>query len=189
GQPGVWLLCAIYFTVAVGTNGVGFFLPSVIKDLFPEQKEGAIGLLAAIPSLAGIAGMLLLGWHSDRRRERRWHVAIGAFLGAIGLALSVAAPTRGSALAALALAYFGMFSMLPTFWALATSNLTGTAAAGGIALINSLANVGGFLSPFVVGWIKDETGKFTSGFWFMASALIVGGGLALCARHDASLEH
>src|SRR5262249_15451553 len=66
GQPGVWLLCAIYFTVAVGTNGVGFFLPSVIKDLFPEQKEGAIGLLAAIPSLAGIAGMLLLGWHSDR---------------------------------------------------------------------------------------------------------------------------
>jgi D-galactonate transporter len=187
-QPGVWLLCAIYFTVAVGTNGIGFFLPSVIKDLYPGLREGAIGLLAAIPSLAGICGMVSIGWHSDHTGERRWHVALPAFLGAVGLALSILAPTREFTLAALALAYFGMFSMLPTFWALATYNLTGTAAAGGIALINSLANIGGFLSPFVVGWIKNETGQFTGGAWFMAATLLAGGALSLCARHHPSLE-
>ena len=78
--------------------------------------------------------------------------------------------------------------MLPTFWALATHNLSGVTAAGAIALINSLANFGGFLSPTVVGWIKEETGQFTGGVLFMAVALIAGGWLGLCARHDASLE-
>lgn len=187
-QPGVWLLCLVYFSVAVGTNGIGFFLPSVVKGLFPELQEGAIGWLAAIPSMAGILGMVLIGWHSDHTGERRWHVAISAFMGAAGLGLSVCAPSRELALASLALAYFGMFSMLPTFWALATHNLTGVAAAGAIALINSLANFGGFLAPTVVGWIKEDTGQFTGGALFMAVALILGGGLALCVRHDVTLE-
>jgi sugar phosphate permease len=187
-QPGVWLLCAVYFSVAVSSNGMGFFLPSMIKSLFPELREGAIGWLAAIPSVAGILGMVLIGWHSDHTGERRWHVAVSAFLAAAGLMLSAVAPSRELAFAAIVLSYFGMFSMLPTFWALATHNLTGVAAAGAIALINSLANIGGFLSPTVVGWIKEETGQFAGGLIFMAVVSIFGGVLAVCARHDASLE-
>jgi D-galactonate transporter len=188
--PGVWLLCLVYFSVAVGTNGMGFFLPSFVKELFPGRGEATIGLLSAIPSAAAVAGMVLVGRHSDRTGERRWHIALSAFLGAAGMVLSVtvAATKPGLALAAMALAYFGMFSMLPTFWALATHNVSGVAAAGAIALINSVANFGGFLAPTVVGWIKDGTGQFTGGAWFMGVTLVLGGVLVLCASHDATLE-
>jgi sugar phosphate permease len=187
--PGVWLLCLVYFSVAVGTNGMGgFFLPSFIKYQYPGITESQNGLLSAIPSMAGTCGMILFGWNSDRTKERRWHVAIAAFIGAVGMLLSVSVDSPNFALAAMALSYFGMFSMLPTFWALATHNITGVGAAGAIALINSLANFGGFLAPTVVGAIKKQTGRFTGGAWFMAATLLLGSVLALCARHDATLE-
>ena len=187
--PGVWLLCLVYFSVAIGTNGMGgFFLPSFIKYQYPGITESRNGLLSALPSLAAVGGMILFGWNSDRTKERRWHGAIAAFIGALGMVLSVSVSSPQLALAAMALSYFGMYSMLPTFWALATHNLRGIGAAGAIALINSLANVGGFLAPTVVGAIKKQTGSFTGGAWFMAAALLMGSVLALSARHDGTLE-
>jgi MFS family permease len=187
-MPAVWILCVVYFSAAVGTNGMGFYLPSMIESLFPKADKFTIGWLAAIPSVAAILGMVSIGLISDRTGERRWAVAGSAFLGALGLAGSVLAQNSWLSLACIALAYFGMFSMLPTFWALATHNLTGTAAAGGIALINSLANFGGYLSPAVVGWIKGNTGQFAGGAWFMAGTLIAGGFVTFLVPHERALE-
>src|SRR5262249_40364696 len=141
-HPRVWLLIALYFTVAVGSNAFGFFLPTIIQGQFSAADKLEIGLLTAIPSVAAVIGMVVIGMHSDRPGERCLHVAGSALLAAAGWTLSATAKDPWVALEGLALAQLGMMSMLPTFWALASSFLSGTAAAGGIALINSVANLG-----------------------------------------------
>jgi ACS family tartrate transporter-like MFS transporter len=187
-EPRVWLLIALYFTVAVGSNGFGSYAPTIINEQFPGRGAFAIGLLAAIPSAAAVVGMVLIGSHSDRTGERRWHVAASAFLAAAGWELAALSHGPWLVLLGLALAQLGMMSMLPTFWALPTSFLSGTAAAGGIALINSVANLGGFLGPNVIGRLKATGGTFTGGMLAMALTLTVGGVLALCVRHDPAVE-
>jgi ACS family tartrate transporter-like MFS transporter len=185
--PRVWLLIALYFTVAVGSNGFGFFLPKIVNDRFTGRHEFEIGLLAALPNLAAVAGMVAIGIHSDRTGERRWHVAGSALLAAVGWWITAFTPSPLLALLGLALAQIGMMSMLPTFWAMATSFLSGTAAAGGIALINSVANLGGFLGPYVLGNLEAR-GRFQEGLIGMAVTLLVGCVLALCVRHDPTVE-
>jgi D-galactonate transporter len=187
-HPQVWLLVAVYFTVAFGDNSYGFYLPSLVQDRFPNSTKWDIGLLAAAPSLMAIAGMVLIGAHSDRTGERRWHVAGPAFLAVAGWLLVALAPVNWMFVVGLGIATTGMKSMLPTFWSLPTAFLSGAAAAGGIALINSVANLGGFLGPFVIGQVKDRTGSFTSGLFLVASLLCIGGILVLCVRHDSILE-
>jgi D-galactonate transporter len=187
-DPRVWLLIAVYFTVAMGDNSYGFYLPTLIKDQFPSWTEFEVGLLAAAPSLAAITGMVLVGWHSDRTGERRWHVAGPAFLAACGWLLVAFAPSPWLFVLGLAITSTGMKSMLPTFWSLPTAFLSGTAAAGGIALINSVANLGGFLGPNIIGQLKERTGGFTEGLLVMAGVLFVGGLLVLCVRHEPALE-
>jgi ACS family tartrate transporter-like MFS transporter len=186
--PRVWLLIALYFTVAVGTNAFGFYLPKLIKEHFTDQSPSAIGFLAALPPLAAIFAMVLVGVHSDRTGERRWHVAGPAFLAAVGWVLAAWLDSPGLFLAALALTQMGMMSMLGPFWALPTSFLSGVAAAGGIALINSLANLGGFVGPQVLGQSMELTGRYTVGFLVLAATMLVGGVLALCVRHEATLD-
>jgi predicted MFS family arabinose efflux permease len=186
--PRVWLLIAIYFTVAVGSNVFGFYLPKIVDEEFTGQRKDVIGLLSALPNLAAVIGMVLIGIHSDRSGERRMHLAGSAFLAAVGWGLTASAATPWLALLGLALAQIGMMSMLPTFWALPTSFLSGAAAAGGIALINSVANIGGFLGPVFMGQLREATGSFTEAFIVMAVTLLVGGVLALCVRHNPSLE-
>ena len=187
-SPQVWLLVAVYFTVAFGDNSYGFYLPSLVQDRFPTSTKSEIGLLAAAPSMLAIIGMVLIGVHSDRTGERRWHVAGPAFLAAAGWMLVALAPTKWLFLVGLAIATTGMKSMLPTFWSLPTAFLSGAAAAGGIALINSVANVGGFLGPVVIGRVKDQTGSFTGGLFLAALLLCIGGILVLRVRHDSTLE-
>jgi ACS family tartrate transporter-like MFS transporter len=184
----VWLLIAVYFTVAFGDNCYGFYLPSLLKDRFPTSDEFEIGLLAAAPSVLAITGMLLIGAHSDRTGERRWHVAVPAFLAAGGWVLVAFAPSPWLFVLGLGLASTGMKSMLPTFWSLPTAFLSGAAAAGGIALINSVANLGGFLGPNLIGQIKERTGSYSNGLLVIAAFLCVGGLLVLCVRHDGTLE-
>ncbi len=188
-HPRVWLLIALYFTVAVGSNSFGFFLPTLVKDHFPNASGFRIGLLTAIPSAAAVVGMVVIGTHSDRTGERCLHVAGSALLAAAGWTLTALAKDPWLALEGLLLAQLGMSSMLPTFWALASSFLSGTAAAGGIALINSVANLGGFLGPYGFGWLKAETGNFTSGMVVVSQVLFAGALLALCVRHDPNLEN
>jgi ACS family tartrate transporter-like MFS transporter len=175
----VWLLIGIYFTVAVGTNASGSYLPQLIRDRFPGSSKFAIGFLAALPHLCAVVAMVLLGANSDRTGQRREHVALAAFLAVAGWLISAYAASPWLALAGLCLAQAGMMSMLPTFWALPTAFLSGAAAAGGIALINSLANVGGLLGPTILGQY---------GLNAMSITLFLGGILALCVRHDPTLD-
>ena len=188
-HPRVWLLIAVYFTVAFGNNSYGFFLPSLLQGQFPTWTKFEIGLLAAAPGLLAITGMVLIGAHSDRTGERRWHVAGPAFLAAAGWVLAALTSSPWLFVLALGFASMGMNSMLPTFWSLPTAFLSGAAAAGGIALINSVANIGGFLGPVIIGQIKDRTGSYTDGLLVVAALLCVGGLLVLRVRHDATLEN
>ena len=188
-DPRVWLLIAVYFTVAMGDNSYGFYIPTFLKSQFPDWSPFQIGLLAAAPSVIAMVGMLLVGRHSDWTGERRWHVAGSAFTAALGW-LTIALTAFGSLeipgvdsrwlfVVGVAVTLTGMKSMLPTFWTLPPAFLIGPAAAGGIALINSVANLGGLLGPRIVGHLKATTGSFTLGYLVMAATLFIGGLLVL----------
>jgi len=184
----IWILSLVYFAPAMGTNGIGMYLPSVVDSLFPDSSKTQVGMVAALPPLCAIVGMVLIGRHSDHTGERRWHLAVSGFIAALGCLLVIACPQPVLKMLGLAVAYIGMFSMLPTFWALATSFLSGTAAAGGIAIINSLGNLGGFGGTAAMGAVKDATSSFAGGFVLMAAVFVAGGALALIVRHDRRLE-
>ncbi len=169
----VWLLIAVYFTVAVGANASGAYFPQLIREQFQQASTFQIGLLSGLPHLCAAFGMVLFSISSDRMGERRGHVAVAALLAAAGWATSAMATSPGVALGGFCLAQLGMMSMLPVFWTLPTGFLTGAAAAGGIALINSLANIGGFLGPTVLG-------RF--GLWAMVGNLLMGAILVLFVR-------
>jgi ACS family tartrate transporter-like MFS transporter len=180
--PRVWLLILLYFTVAAGSNAFGFYLPRLLKGRFPDATEFQIGLLAAVPNVCAIVCMVLNGTHSDRTGERRWHVALPALLAAAGWAWVAFESFPARSLVALALVQVGTMSMLPTFWSLATSRLSSVAAAGGIALINSVGNLGGFVGPNVLGQFQAITGQFTGGLLALALLMALGGALALNVR-------
>lgn len=184
-DPRIYLLSFAYFTFIAGTYVITFWLPTIIKG-FGITDPMRIGMLTAIPYVAGVIGMVLISRHSDKTRERRWHTAICAFVGAGGLiAATFLSGDLTWALVALAIATIGILATMPLFWAMPTAYLTGAAAAGGIALINSLGLIGGFVSPFVIGWIKTATGSVNNGLYFM-SALLVLGGVVLLAGVPAS---
>lgn len=189
GDLRVWLLIAVYFTAAMGDNSYGFYIPTFLKSQFPDWPPSRIGLLAAVPSVIAMAGMVLVGRSSDRSGERRWHVACSAFAGASGwLMIALVASGRLTVpgldsrwlfVAGAAVTLTGTKCMLPTFWTLPPSFLSGAAAAGGIALINSVANLGGMLGPNIIGRVKVESGSFTIGYLILAAVLFLGGLLVL----------
>jgi ACS family tartrate transporter-like MFS transporter len=176
----VWFLICVYFTVAVGANAAGAYFPKLIAKEFAGSTKFEVGLLGALPSLCAMFGMIYFGARSDRTGQRRGHVAFTAFLAAAGWALAGLAPFPWLVLAGLCLAQTGMMSMLPCFWALPTAFLSGAAAAGGIALINSVANLGGLMGPAILG-------EF--GLAAMALTLAVGGILALCLPAERGAEN
>lgn len=184
-EPKVWLFILLYFTAAVGANCMGSHLPKLVANRFEGlDNKFQIGLLSAVPSLGAIIAMILVGAHSDRTGERRWHVALAAFVSATGWALSAWAPTPELALVAWTVAHMGTMSMLAPFWSMPTAFLSGTAAAGGIALINSLGNLGGFFGPNILGQSIEQTGNYASGLLVLAGIMVMGGVLALCVRRD-----
>jgi ACS family tartrate transporter-like MFS transporter len=181
-DPRVWLLIALYFTIAVGSNSFGFYLPKLLQTRFQDLSEFQIGLLAAVPNVCAVVGMVCNGAHSDRTGERRWHVAVPAFLAAVGWTLAASSDSRALTLLGLTLAQTGIMSMLATFWSLPTAFLAGSAAAGGIALINSIGNLGGFAGPVLMGHLKNRTGSFATGMAIVALVLALGGVLAASVR-------
>jgi ACS family tartrate transporter-like MFS transporter len=181
-DPRVVLLILLYFTVAAGSNAFGFYLPKLLEGRFPAASKSQLGLLAAVPNVCAVVCMFLNSAHSDRTGERRWHVALPALLSAAGWALAAQVGSPALFLLSLTLAQVGIMSMLPTFWAMPTAFLSGVAAAGGIALINSVGNLGGFAGPNIIGRLKERTGDFTAGLLALALIMCVGAFLALCVR-------
>jgi ACS family tartrate transporter-like MFS transporter len=180
-NPIVWLLSAAYFLlIPVALYALGSWLPQIVQSAF-SGSDFAIGVLSAIPYLAGAIAMVIVGRHSDRVRERRWHVALSAAASAAGFA--AAAFTHGlvPSLAALTVATAGLASTFGPFWGLATAIVNGAGAAAAIALINSVGNIGGFVGPSVVGYIRDATHSFTYGLLFVAAVVAAGAGVVLAA--------
>jgi D-galactonate transporter len=178
-KPRVWAMALIYFSFVMGLYGVSFWMPTLIKNTGVADPL-MIGLLTAIPNFFAVAGMIWISRSSDRKHERRWHIAIPAICGAIGLVASaIYAGNATLALIALTVANIGICTVLPLFWSLPTAVLGGTAAAAGIALINSVGNLAGFVSPFLVGWLKDVTGSINNGIYLLAACLLVGALVAL----------
>jgi D-galactonate transporter len=179
GTPRVWLMCLIYFSFVMGLYGVGFWLPTIIKATGVKDVL-QIGLLSAIPFAFAAVAMVLVARRSDQHRERRWHIAIPAVVGAVGLVLSaVWAHNTGVAMVGLTLATMGILTTFPLFWSLPTAFLAGTGAAAGIALINSVGNLAGFFGPSVVGWLKDMTQSTNAGIYLLAGSLVLGALLTL----------
>lgn len=175
----VWRCALIYFCYVMGLYGVGFWLPTIIKAMGVAGTLN-IGLLSAIPSAVAVIGMVLVSSSSDRHRERRWHVVIPAFFGAVGLIFSVVfSGNTWLAMTALSVGSFGIMTTFPLFWSLPTAYLRGAAAAAGIALINSFGNLSGFVSPYMIGLIKDATNSTDAGMFVLAGFLVVGALLTL----------
>ena len=158
-RPPRRILTLVYFAVAGASNSIGFYLPKFLQLGFPTLGEFRIGLLVMIPSLCAVPCMILNGMHSDATGERRWHVAIPSLIGAAGWCLAAVLKAPVPYLFAFALTQIGVMSVLPTFWSLPTSFLSGPSAAGGIALINSVGNLGGFFGPNVIGQLQVANGQ------------------------------
>jgi MFS family permease len=166
--PHVWLLTVVYFCLVSANPTLGFWGPTIINGLGVTSNM-TIGLLSAIPYIAAMIATVLVGRHSDRRLERRWHCALSCLAAGAGLVLiGVFASVPSLAFAALVLAQAGVLAAFAPFWQMPTLLLAGTAAAGGIALINSIGNLSGWLGPFMVGWLKDLTGKTSTGLYVVA---------------------
>jgi ACS family tartrate transporter-like MFS transporter len=174
----VWTFAAIYFGIVMGFYGITFWLPQIVKA-FSAMNDFFVGCLAAIPWIAATVIMVVTSKHSDRTRERRWHVAGSAAAGAAGLIGAGVTANPVVELAALSLAAAGIWATLGPFWAMSSESLAGTGAAAGIALINSVGNLGGFLGPYIIGWVRTRTASFAWGLVVLALFLIAGAGVTL----------
>ena len=178
-NPGVWALGVIYFSIQSGVYAINFWLPSIIKAS-GLSDPAIVGWLSAIPYLAASIFMIAVGRSADARRERRWHLAVPMLMGVIGLVIAANfASSSTISLVGLTLATMGALTGLPMFWPLSGGYLSPAAAAGGLALINSIGQIAGFVSPYLVGWIKDATGSTNTALYILAVIILVGVGLVL----------
>ena len=167
-------MCLIYFCFVMGQYGLTFWMPTLVKAT-GVKGNFSIGLLSAIPFACAIVAMNVLGRSADRQRERRWHLVVPALLGAVGFVVAASfVQNTWVSIAALSLAAAGVLSCAPLFWSLPTSFLSGAAAAVGIAAINSVGNLAGFVSPYVIGALKDATQSTQAGMYVLAGMLVVG---------------
>lgn len=175
----LWLLAGIYFCVVMGQYAITFWLPTLVRNAGVSDPLH-IGMLSSLPYLCAIAAMLLVGRSGDKHRERRWHLIIPMIVGAIGL--SLAALMGGNvtlSILCLCLAASGILSATSLFWMLPTTLLGGVSAAAGIAGVNSFANLAGFCSPYLIGWITTQTGSSAIGMYLITAVLLAGASLVL----------
>ncbi|MFF1398949.1 MFS transporter [Streptomyces sp. NPDC058287] len=181
-DPKVWLMCLIYFFFVMGQYALTFWMPTFVESTGIEGGF-AIGALSAVPYLAALVAMNLFGRSADKRRERRWHLVIPSLMGAVGF--SLAASWTGStalSLVALSIAAAGVLTCAPLFWSLPTAFLSGTAAAAGLAVINSVGNLAGFVSPYMIGSLKDATDSTAIPMYVLALGLVIGAGAVLATK-------
>ncbi|MEN6422094.1 MAG: MFS transporter [Smithella sp.] len=180
----VIILSAVYFMWVCGFYGITMFLPILVKALSAAISIQMVGFLVMIPYIFGFITMYCIGHHSDKTGERRWHTVAGMMTTAIGLAGSalLANISVFVSMACYTIAVMGVYGSFGPFWAIPSSFLTATAAAGAIAMINSVGNLGGFVGPYVMGFIRDATGSFAGGIMFLAVCLLTAAALLMTLR-------
>ncbi|MFY9960644.1 MFS transporter [Pseudomonas sp.] len=178
-NPMIWTFGFVYFCIQSGVYAINFWLPSIIKSLgFSDAL--LIGWLSAIPYLLAGVFMLLVGRSADLRNERRWHLVVPMLMGAVGLLIAVNfAHSPVIAIIGLSIATMGALTGLPMFWPMPTALLSAGTAVAGLAIINSVGQMAGFLSPYLVGFIKDQTGSTDAALYSLAALIVVGSLVAL----------
>jgi D-galactonate transporter len=185
-NPRVWILCVVYFGAVATNYGTGFWLPQIVKAFGLSNLQ--TGFVAAAPYVVGTIGMIWYGRRSDAKMERKGHAAVALLIAAVGIGVSTLLDDPLLKMVSLCVGAFGVFAVLPVFWTLPTAFLSGAAAAAGIAVINSVGNLAGFFGPFIMGWIKDQTGSFAGGLLAIAGAALVGMVFVLFLPHNRALE-
>lgn len=175
----VWHLAVIYFAMMIGSYTLSFYAPKLVESLSSEYSYSLVGYLVMIPYLAALAGMILVGRSSDRRLERRYHAAISLLVGGIGFLSLGAIHSPFVTIVLLCLLAIGYCSSLSPFWAMPSEFLSGFSAASGIAIINSVGNLGGFFGPSMVGFITQKTGALYGGLAFAGVSMLVAATLVL----------
>ena len=183
-DPRVLALSLIYFGTSAGLYTLSIWAPLIIKELGPTALQ--TGFLNAIPAAISVVAMVLWSRHSDRTGERTWHVVAACLLAAAGLAYAGSATTLPSVLLALTIVNVGISASKPPLWSMPTTFLSGPAAASGIAAINSIGNLGGFAGPAMIGWIKELTGSYFGGLYFVAATLVLSALLTLLLARTQS---
>ena len=180
----VWALSLVYFCGVVCFYAVNFWMPTIIQELGVDKKDYLkVGLLSMIPWGCAAVAMVVWGAHSDKTGERRWHSAGGLLLALAGMLLLIAVGKHaGPAMLALTMVSVGLLSWVVTFWSLPTAFLSGTAAAAGIAWINSVGNLGGYAGPLAIGWIRDKVGSTDIAFYVLAAIALLGALIILFLR-------
>lgn len=170
-DPRVLALALIYFGTSAGLYTLGIWAPQIIKQLGVSTMT--VGYLNMIPPIASVVAMVLWSRHSDRTNERSWHVVIACLVASAGLALAGWSTGLIGVILTLTLVNIGISSAKPPLWSMPTLFLTGPAAAAGIATINSIGNLGGFAGPAMIGWIKQTTGSYAGGLYFVSALLVM----------------
>jgi MFS transporter, ACS family, tartrate transporter len=182
-DPRVVALSMIYLGSVTANYGIVFFMPQIVKGL--GLSDMMTGFVSSGPYIVGILGLLAWGWSSDRHKERRWHLITASTLGAAGLAFAAWSGASYWALLGMSAATAGIYGSRAAFWPMPSLFLTGTAAAGAIAMINAVGNLGGYIGPFVVGWIKDSTKSFEAGLYFLAACSLMAAVITFFAARAA----
>jgi nitrate/nitrite transporter NarK len=180
-------LSLVYFGIVALNYGLSFFLPQIVKAF--GMSNAQTGFVSALPYVVGLISIVWWGRRSDRKLERKFHTAFPLLVAVAGLAAAAVIDDPTMKMVALSIAGFGIFGNLPVFWTLPTAFLSGAAAAGGIALINSIGNLAGFAGPYMMGWLKDATGTYEAGLLTLAASGLFAMILVLVLGHDHSLEH
>jgi len=183
-NPKVLALSLVYFGAVATNYGLSFFLPQIVKAFGVSDFQA--GLVAALPYIVGVVSIVFWGRRSDRKLERRFHLAFPLFVASAGIGISTALDDPTMKMAALSVAGFGIFGCLPVFWTFPAAFLSGAAAAGGIALINSIGNLAGFAGPYAMGSIKDMTGSYTGGLLSLSAVGLIAMAIVLALHSDHS---
>ena len=186
-SPRIWMLSLVYFGVSTTMYGVTLWLPSVIRSL-SGLSYVLTGLISALPFVLAAIVMVMVGVSSDRARERRWHTAVPAFVGAAALVAAGYGSATAVVVACLGLGMACAEAMVGPFWAMATSRMAGLSVAAGIAVINSLANLGGYFGPDIIGFFRKASGGFRGGLLAIGATLAVSGTVALIAGRQPPSE-
>jgi ACS family tartrate transporter-like MFS transporter len=187
--PALWVLAGVYFVSQVGVYIVNLWMPLILNSFSRGAASGDASLIAryaTVPYLAAAAMTVVVGWSSDRRNERRWHIAGCLTLSAVGFAWAGVAHSLVAALCAMTLAAVGVWSMMGPFWTLTTGMLGGTAAAGAVAILQIVGGLGGFSGPYMTGRLRDATHSFAGGLYGIAGLAFGAAMLALAVRRPTT---